>query len=186
MTATSVYAGGAPGAGGATTGATAGASTGATAGVSTGASGPAPTERFETSRFGAVDVIVDSIISFPDGLIGLNGSRYALLSTDPSSPFLWLQSLDDPAVALPVTNPHRFFADFAVELEDAEAEQLGLDQGASADVYVTVTATKVVTDLTVNLRAPLLIRERRGHQVMNRHPGMAVKTPLFAARGSGG
>jgi flagellar assembly factor FliW len=138
-------------------------------------------ETFTTSRFGEVEVIVDSIIAFPEGLIGLAGSRYALLSTDAGSPFLWLQSLDEPTTALPVTNPHRFFKDFAVELADADAEQFGLDDGAPADVYVTVTASSVVTDLTVNLKAPILIRERLGHQVINQTAGAMVKTPLFPA-----
>ncbi len=101
------------------------------------------TETYATSRFGPVDVIVDSIIEFPDGLIGLGGRRYALLSTDAKSPFLWLQSLDNEAVALPVTNPHRFFDEFVVELADADAESLGFDDGFPADVYVTVTASSV-------------------------------------------
>lgn len=137
------------------------------------------TESYETSRFGAVDVIVDSIIEFPDGLIGLGGSRYALLSTDPKSPFLWLQSLDSPSVALPVANPHRFFRDFVVELTDADASVLGFDDGVPADVYVTVTASSVASDITVNLKAPILIREGRGHQVINQSASAAVKTPLF-------
>jgi flagellar assembly factor FliW len=152
--------------------------------VETGAERP-EIQRVDTSRFGTVDVIRDSVITFPDGLIGLGGSRYALLRTDPSSPFLWLQSLDDPEVALPVTNPHRFFKDFAVELEDSDAEQLGLDGGEAADVYVTVTASSVITDITVNLKAPILIADRRGHQVMNRRPNMAVKTPLIQTRPTG-
>jgi len=143
------------------------------------------TERFATTRFGPVDVILDTVIVFPDGLIGLGGRRYALLSTDPSSPFLWLQSLELPGVALPVTNPHQFFADFEVELEDADAEQLGLDEGAAADVYVTVTATPVVTDLTVNLKAPILVRDGVGYQVMNKRSGVLVKTPLFTAAPAG-
>jgi flagellar assembly factor FliW len=84
-----------------------------------------------------------------------------------------------------VTNPHQFFADFEVELEDADAEQLGLDEGAAADVYVTVTATPVVTDLTVNLKAPILVRDGVGYQVMNKRSGVLVKTPLFTAAPSG-
>jgi flagellar assembly factor FliW len=140
---------------------------------------PAATQLVDTSRFGAVDVISDSVIVFPDGLIGLGGNRYALLRTDPVSPFLWLQSLDDPEIALPVTNPHRFFKDFTVELEDSDAEQLGLDGGEAADVYVTVTASSVITDITVNLKAPILIADRRGHQVMNKRSNAAVKTPLI-------
>src|SRR5579863_2585300 len=137
------------------------------------------TETYQTSRFGPVDVIVDSIIEFPDGLIGLGGSRYALLSTDAKSPFLWLQSLDNEAVALPVTNPHRFFKDFVVELTDSDAGNRGFDDGAPADVYVTVTASSVISDITVNLKAPILIRDGKGHQLLNQHEGAAVKTPLF-------
>src|SRR5579884_2331628 len=115
------------------------------------------TETFATSRFGPVDVLVDSIIEFPDGLIGLGGSRYALLSTDPGSPFLWLQSLDNESVALPVTNPHRFFKEFAVELMEGDAERTGFDDGLPADVYVTVTASSDVNEITVNLKAPILM-----------------------------
>jgi flagellar assembly factor FliW len=137
------------------------------------------TETYATSRFGPVDVIVDSIIEFPDGLIGLGGRRYALLSTDAKSPFLWLQSLDNEAVALPVTNPHRFFDEFVVELADADAESLGFDDGFPADVYVTVTASSVLTDITVNLKAPILIRDGKGHQLINQHEDAAVKAPLF-------
>jgi flagellar assembly factor FliW len=139
------------------------------------------TEIYPTSRFGAVEVIVDSVIRFPEGLIGLWGSRYALLSTDPASPFLWLQSLEHEALALPVTNPHRFFEDFVVELDDAEAEAIGLAGGAPADVYVTVTASSVVSQITVNLKAPILIREGLGHQVINQWRPAAVKTLLFPA-----
>jgi flagellar assembly factor FliW len=140
------------------------------------------TETYRTSRFGSVEVLVDSIIEFPDGLIGLGGSRYALLSTDAKSPFLWLQSLDNEAVALPVTNPHRFFKDFAVELMDADAENLGFDDGLPADVYVTVTASNVVSQITVNLKAPILIRDGSGHQLINQSENVSVKTPLFPAQ----
>ena len=144
--------------------------------------GRGQTESYPTSRFGAVDVLVDSIIEFPDGLIGLGGSRYALLSTDAKSPFLWLQSLDSEAVALPVTNPHRFFRDFEVELIDDDAENLGFNDGVPADVYVTVTASNVVSEITVNLKAPILIRDGRGYQLINQSSKASVKTPLFPAQ----
>jgi flagellar assembly factor FliW len=137
------------------------------------------TQPYLTSRFGLVQIVHDSIIAFPDGLIGLGGSRYALLSTDARSPFLWLQSLDHSTVALPIANPHRFFADFVVELADGEALRLGLSDGQPADVYVTVTAAKDPSEITVNLRAPILIRGGHGYQVINQAPGAAVKTPLF-------
>ncbi|MGC9222076.1 MAG: flagellar assembly protein FliW, partial [Solirubrobacteraceae bacterium] len=156
------------------------------AGTPPGGAGSRPTEQVQTTRWGAVEIQLDTIITFPDGLIGLGGRRYALISTDPGSPFQWLQSLDHPAVALPVTNPHRFFKDFAVELEPAEIEQLGLENGEGADVLVTVTVSADASATTVNLKAPILIRAGLGYQVMNRRPGMLVKTPLLASAAAGG
>jgi flagellar assembly factor FliW len=138
-------------------------------------------ETHQTSRFGEIQVLVDSIVEFPDGLIGLGGSRYALLRTDTASPFVWLQSLTDPNLALPVTNPHRFVSGFAVELSDDEGEHLGMSEGEPAEVFVTVTATQVLADCTINTKAPILIRDRLGYQVLNQAAGVAVKTPLFPA-----
>lgn len=138
-------------------------------------------ETYRTSRFGEVKILLSSILEFPDGLIGLGGSRYALLRTDPKSPFVWLQSLSAPALALPLTNPHRFFGDFTVQLADQDGERLGLSHGEQADVFVTVTASQVLSEFTVNTRAPILVRGHRAYQVLNQAPGVAVKTPLFPA-----
>jgi flagellar assembly factor FliW len=139
----------------------------------------------ESSRFGTLEIDPGTVVEFPDGLIGLGGSRYALLSQNPNSPFLWLQSLDDPALALPVTNPHRFFAGFQVEVADAEAERLGLTDVASVDVYVTVRATDVLADFTANLKAPILVWAGRAFQVINQAPGCELRAQLFASADGG-
>jgi flagellar assembly factor FliW len=133
-----------------------------------------------SSRFGRVQIDPDTVIEFPDGLIGLGGSRYALIARDPDTPFLWLQSLEDPALALPVTNPHQFFADFAVELDEEEAERLGFDSATGVDVYVTVRASNVLEEFTANLKAPILVRDGTAYQVINQAPGCKLRAPLFA------
>jgi flagellar assembly factor FliW len=134
----------------------------------------------ESSRFGRVEIDPDKVVEFPEGLVGLEGSRYALLATDASSPFLWLQSLDDPQLALPVTDPQRFFADFSMEMADEDAERLGVDASTPVAVYVTVRAAAALEDFTANLRAPILIWEGRGYQVINHAPGRELRAPLFA------
>jgi flagellar assembly factor FliW len=134
----------------------------------------------ESSRFGSIEIDPATVVEFPDGLIGLGGSRYALLAGDPDSPFLWLQSLEDPSLALPVTNPHRFFAGFVVELSDQEAERLGLDDVTAVDVYVTVRATDSLADFSANLKAPILVWDGQAYQVINQAPGCALRAPLFA------
>jgi flagellar assembly factor FliW len=136
-----------------------------------------------SSRFGQLEVDSGSVLEFPEGLIGLTGSRYALIADDPDAPFLWLQSLDDPSLALPVTNPHRFFADFAVEVVDEDAERLGLETSSAMDVYVTVRAAPAPEDFTANLRAPILVRAGQAWQVINQAPGCELRVPLFPSGG---
>jgi flagellar assembly factor FliW len=135
----------------------------------------------ESSRFGSMEIDPSAVIEFPEGLIGLEGSRYALISKDPDAAFMWLQSLEDPGLALPVTNPHRFFADFAVEVVDEDAERLGLDGSSAMDVYVTVRAAPTLEDFTANLKAPILVQGGQAWQVINQAPGCELRVRLFPA-----
>jgi flagellar assembly factor FliW len=133
----------------------------------------------QSTRFGPLEVPDESVIEFPDGLIGLGGSRYALLARDEDSAFVWLHSLDDPALALPVTRPWDFFASYEVVLSDDEAERIGITRPEDAEVWVTVRAAPAIEDFTVNLRAPILVSGGRGHQVINEAEDAPVRAPLL-------
>ncbi len=131
---------------------------------------------FESRRFGSLDLADDQVIEFPSGLIGLGGSRYALVSTDDDSPFRWLQSLEDPELAVPVTNPFWFFADYEVNLSDADSTRVGTESPEAVDVWVTVRA--LPDEVTANLKAPIVVHAGRGHQVINEARDFEVRTPL--------
>ena len=135
---------------------------------------------FESTRFGSLDISDDAIIEFPNGLIGLGGSRYVLIAREEAAPFLWLHSVDDPSLAIPVTNPWQFFASFEVEISDSEAQRIGIDDPSEAEVHVTVRAGEAIEDFRANLRAPILITGGRGHQVINEAKDTSVRAPLFA------
>jgi flagellar assembly factor FliW len=135
----------------------------------------------DDTRFGTIEVLEEAGVEFPVGLIGIAGSRYVLLAREEKSPFVWLQSVDEPAMALAVTNPFQFFPEYEVELSDAEAERLGITDPADADVYVTVRTGASLEDFAVNLRAPILIANGRGFQVINEAQEAPVRAPLFAA-----
>ena len=134
----------------------------------------------ESSRFGRVEIDPSTVIEFPEGLLGLGGTRYALLARDAGTAFLWLQSLDDPGLALPVTNPHLFFSGYDVKLTDDDLERLGLDDRTSVDVYVTVKAAEALEDFTANQKAPILVWGGQGYQIINQAPGCELRAPLFA------
>ena len=133
----------------------------------------------DSTRFGAIEVPDEAVLEFPNGLIGLGGTRYTLIAREESAPFLWLHSLDEGSLAIPVTNPWYFFSSYAVEISDSEAQRIGVSDPSEADVYVTVRASESIEDFRANLRAPILVAGGRGHQVINEAPGTSVRAPLF-------
>lgn len=134
-----------------------------------------------SSRFGPLEVPQDAVIEFPAGLIGLGGRHYALLARCDESTFVWLHSLEDPELAIPLTNPWRFFTSYEVELADDEAERIGVADADATAVYVTVRAAESLEDFSANLRAPILVTHGQGHQVINQSPDAPVRAPLFAS-----
>jgi flagellar assembly factor FliW len=133
-----------------------------------------------SSRFGVLEVPEASILEFPNGLIGLGGSRWTLLARSEEAMFVWLHSMDDPELALPVTNPWNFFPDYELELSDSDVSRIGVADPDDAQVYVTVRAADALENFTANLRAPILIAHARGFQVINQIPDTPVRVHLLA------
>ena len=134
---------------------------------------------FESLRFGTIEAPQESVIEFPFGLIGLGGLRYVLLDRNPGTGFLWLHSMDEPALALPVVAPQQFFPDFVLQMAEADVERTGLSDLTDTATYVTVRATPDPMDITANLRAPLIIAGGRGYQVINTASEAPLQAPLF-------
>ena len=127
------------------------------------------TVTIDSPRFGTLEIASEDVIEFPNGLIGLGGSRFALVANDA-----------DASLALPVANPWAFFADYAVDLSDEAAAPITADP-ADVAVWVTVRAGAELSDFYANLRAPILIAEGKGHQVINESADAPVRAPLFPA-----
>ena len=135
------------------------------------------THTLRSSRFGELELDDDAVLDFPVGLMGLGGHRYALVPHGPDSAFRWLHSLEDPALALPVTSPWAFFPDYEVRLSDDDQARLGIDDPAAAEVLVTVRAQDA-GGFAANLAAPIVVVAGRGHQVLNQAPA-ELRAPLF-------
>ena len=134
-----------------------------------------------STRFGEIEVRDDALLEFPDGLIGLPGSGYALIARNPASPFLWLHSTEHADVAVPVTSPWLFFPEYEVKVSDADAARIGLASADQASILCVVRATPVPAETTINLVSPIVVHtaERLGRQIINDAHGYAVRHPLF-------
>jgi flagellar assembly factor FliW len=140
----------------------------------------------DSTRFGSIEIPDEGVIEFPNGLIGLAGTRYALVAKEEDSAFVWLHSIDDPSLALAVTNPFQFFPSYEVVLSDSEAERIGITSPEQADVFVTVRTAPELENFRCNLRAPILISAGRGFQVINEAEDAPVRAPLFEALATAG
>jgi flagellar assembly factor FliW len=138
--------------------------------------------QIESTRFGTLDVRDETVITFPDGLIGLPGKRYALVAQSERTPFYWLHSADHADVAVPVTMPWLFFSDYEVRVPDEDAAQLMLADPGSAEIFCVVRAAQSLEDFTINLAGPVIVNgdAQLGRQIINDAGGYAVRQPLFS------
>jgi flagellar assembly factor FliW len=139
----------------------------------------------ESSRFGRLELAQEQLIEFPHGLIGIPGSGYAFVDPTPGSAFRWLHSTEHPALALPVVDPRLLALAFTLEVGAEERQRIGLDDLLQADLYVTVRATGDPSEASVNMRAPLVVWQGRGYQVINTAPGASLRASLTAAVDTG-
>jgi flagellar assembly factor FliW len=137
------------------------------------------THTLKSTRFGDVELPDNAVVEFPNGLIGLQGTRYGLIPHGDDGTFVWLQSMENPDLALPLTKPWSFFPTYEVELSDSEAERIGVNDPGQADVFVTVRATEEAKNFSANLRAPIIISSGRGFQVINEADDAPVRALLF-------
>jgi len=131
-----------------------------------------------TTRFGTLSVSAQDELFFPQGLIGLEDCQRWAVLTDSDNPALgWLQSIEQGHIALGVVSPRRFVADYQLRVDRDELRFLELS--TVHDAEVVVIASRQESDLTLNLRAPLVINvlQRRGCQVVAKD-AYPVRFPL--------
>ena len=119
--------------------------------------------KYETARFGSVDVQDEDILLFPEALYGFDKEKeFVLLPLDPNidSPMEWLQSLMSPELAFIVTDPFLFMPQYKMVLNDDEKHQLKVESTESVKIRVIVTIPRVHSEMTANLVAPIVINQK--------------------------
>ncbi|MDL2272529.1 flagellar assembly protein FliW [Desulfovibrio sp. OttesenSCG-928-I05] len=126
-------------------------------------------EKVIDTRLGKQTVQMDKVIHFPKGLIGFEDKKdFTLLQIRPDTPFLVLQSMDDPTLGLLVADPYSFLPDFQIKVGDAEQTLLQIDSREQVAVLVTVNIPPGKPEETsISLSGPILVNHvsRIGLQV---------------------
>ena len=124
-----------------------------------------------TKHFGEIELDENKILYFDQGILGFEDSkRYTIIydNEDNERPDItWLQSIDEPGLAIPVISPFLIKPDFNPTVED-ELLPLGEITPENLVVLVSVTVPGDVSKISANLRAPFVINAdtKKGCQVI--------------------
>lgn len=137
-----------------------------------------------TKRFGEVGVDVNKVINFNSGLIGFEEYKQFMLihdAEDENAKILWIQSIDEPELALPVINPLIVNPDYNPVVEDELFKNIGEFENGEMLVLVTLTVPPQIKNLTTNLKAPIIINPitLKGCQIIVENDEYPVKFPIY-------
>ena len=140
--------------------------------------------QLNTKLFGEIEIEEEKMIFFEKGIIGFpHCQRFTLVYDGEDGRrknISWLQSIEEPAFALPVLDPLLVKEDYNPKVEEQLLKHLGTLTEDGTYVLVTVTATADVKKLSVNLKAPIVInvKERKAVQVIV-EDDYPVKFPIY-------
>ncbi|MCB0391127.1 MAG: flagellar assembly protein FliW [Bdellovibrionales bacterium] len=139
--------------------------------------------RIQTSRFGAVELTDEDILTFPEGLLGFTELRKFVLLDDPNDEiFAWMQSCENPGIAFPILEPELFATNYLVELSRLDYEVISFQPDHSLRYFTIVTIPEDPTQMTANLKAPIVIdvNTRKARQCVLQDNNLAIREPIFA------
>ena len=139
----------------------------------------------KTKIFGEIEVDESRFITFEDGILGFPDlKRFMLIHDEESSGaqlISWMQSIDEPAFAMPVLDPLKVCSNYNPEVEDELLISLGDVQGEDILVLTTVTVPPEIEKMTANLRAPFIINANnlKACQIILEDEKYLIKYPIY-------
>ena len=136
-----------------------------------------------TVRFGLIEVDESKLVTFDEGIPGLEEyKRYALLQFEESYPIIWLQSIDEGGICLPVLDTFVVIKDYVFDIEDSDVKELELKGPEDLHVVNVLVIPDEIKGMTANLAAPIIINTELGKakQIVLSGSTYNVRTPIFS------
>lgn len=138
----------------------------------------------KTKFFGEVNLPEEKILTFERGLIGLSDyKRFTILydCEKEVSNISWLQSVDEPTLALPVIKPWLVKEDYNPVVEDELLKHIGELTEENLVILLTATVPQDIKQMSVNLKAPIIINAdtRKAAQIIVENQDYEVKYKVY-------
>ena len=138
--------------------------------------------QIDTIRFGSVEIDESKLLVFNDGIPGLEEfHKYALLQFEESYPIIWLQSLEDGGICLPVLDTFAVLTSYVFDIDDADVKELQLKGPEELHVVSVVVIPEDIRRMTANLAAPIIINTSTGSakQILLSGSDYNIRAPIF-------
>jgi len=138
--------------------------------------------KIKTTRFGELEVDKKDIIEFTEGLLGFESlKKFFIVDPGDQTLILWLQSIDDAGTAFPIIEPKIFQPNYMVKLLPVELNSLALENLQNASVYTVLTIPQNVTEMSANLKAPIIINNKTKHarQIVLQDSKLEVRFKMY-------
>ncbi len=143
----------------------------------------------KTRCFGEIDLGEDKILTFERGLIGFENCRQFTILYDNEDEneaenpgrISWLQSIEEPGLALPIINPLFVKPDYNPIVEDELLRHIGELTETNVALFLTLNVPEDLEKMTVNLMAPLIINAdtRCGAQIIVENEDYPIKFNVY-------
>lgn len=138
--------------------------------------------KIHTATLGTVEVSPESFLTLPEGLIGFEEHKeFALLALADYEPFRWLQAFSDPGLSFPLLDPHAVLPGYQPTIPETDRQALALEGPDRPVLYAIASVSETGGDVTINLRAPIVINARRrlARQVVLADSRWEIQHPVF-------
>jgi len=103
------------------------------------------------------------------------------LQFEDSYPIIWLQSMDDGGICLPVLDTFSVLSDYVFDIDEADVEVLELGGPEDLHVVSVLVIPDEIQGMTANLAAPIIINTATGKakQIILGGGKYNVRVPVF-------
>lgn len=139
--------------------------------------------KFDSTRFGNLEITKDRIVNFSGGVLGFpNARRFVMIDHEGDIPFKWLQSVDEPELAFITINPLLIKGDYMLSISKNDISDLGKCEVENLVFLVILTIPNGnPKGTTANLRGPLVINSdtMKAKQIVLQDDAYPIRYPLY-------
>jgi len=139
--------------------------------------------KINTTKFGEIEIDEKLIFNFIEPILGYESlTKYALVDHTPGAPFKWLQSIENPNIAFPVTYPGFFGLNYDFVIPEEDVKKLEITNNETVlSINIVCIPQGEPRNATINLIGPIVINteNKKAMQIVLLNTSYSVKHKLF-------